>query len=127
MEKRTASIARKLFPRNANHSFLFRLHLQVSVPNALELPRITHRKSEFESFRNYLPFFLKSRGSFFLDDVGLIPEIMSLPIRRVSRVRSIFLGVPSEGWRILTGERPVMVEAGSHVAWMAGGDGNVAF
>ena len=37
------------------------------------------------------------------------------------------LGVPSKGQGTLTGESPVMVKAGSHVAWMAGGDGNDVF
>jgi len=35
--------------------------------------------------------------------------------------------VPSEGPHALAGESPARVIAGSPVAWMAGGDGNVAF
>ena len=35
--------------------------------------------------------------------------------------------VPSEGLHALAGGSPAGVKAGSPVAWMAGGDGNVAF
>jgi len=37
------------------------------------------------------------------------------------------LSVPSEGYRFLTGGSPVMAKAGSHVAWMAGDEGDVIF
>ncbi len=37
------------------------------------------------------------------------------------------LSVPSEGAHTLAGESPAMAKSQSHVAWMAGGEGNVAF
>ena len=42
-------------------------------------------------------------------------------------VRSLKFGVPSEGPHTLAGASPAMAKSQSHVAWMAGGDGNVAF
>ena len=42
-------------------------------------------------------------------------------------VPGFVLCVPSEGYCFLTGESPVMVEAGSHVAWMAGDGGDAIF
>jgi len=42
-------------------------------------------------------------------------------------VRLDYFGVPGEGWRTLAGESPVMAKAGNHVAWVAGGDGNITF
>jgi hypothetical protein len=37
------------------------------------------------------------------------------------------LGVPSEGPHTLAGASPAMAKSQRHVAWMAGGEGNVAF
>jgi len=37
------------------------------------------------------------------------------------------IGVPSEGPHTLAGASPAMAISQSHVAWMAGGEGNVAF
>ena len=40
---------------------------------------------------------------------------------------SLICGVPREGYCFLTGESPRHGKSQSHVAWMAGGGGNVAF
>jgi hypothetical protein len=42
-------------------------------------------------------------------------------------VTTLLLGVPGKGYCLLAGESPAMVRARSHVAWMAGGNGNIAF
>ncbi len=42
-------------------------------------------------------------------------------------IQVFLLGVPSEGPHILAGASPAMAISQSHVAWMAGGEGNVAF
>ena len=42
-------------------------------------------------------------------------------------VKPELLSVPSEGPHALAGESPARVRAGSPVAWIAGGDGNVAY
>ena len=42
-------------------------------------------------------------------------------------VKSLILSVPSEGPHALAGGSPARVTVGSPVAWMAGGDGNLAF
>ena len=68
---------------------------------------------------NHIPLFLIVRFKFFN---------MCYKGGRGRKGGQIFpLGVPSKGQGTLTGESPVMVKAGSHVAWMAGGDGNVVF
>lgn len=52
-------------------------------------------------------------------------ELMYRTQRTQGRVS--YFGVPSEGPHTLAGASPAMAKSQSHVAWMAGGDGNVAF
>jgi hypothetical protein len=40
---------------------------------------------------------------------------------------TLILSVPSEGPHTLAGASPAMAKSQRHVAWMAGGEGNVAF
>jgi hypothetical protein len=52
-------------------------------------------------------------------------EISSDEKRKICQ--GLTIGVPSEGWLTLAGGSPAMAKAGSHLAWMAGGDENVTF
>jgi len=77
---------------------------------------------------------------------GVKPELLSVPSEgphalageSPARVKAgsnklVFWGrtklasAPSEGSHVLAGESPARVRAGSPEAWIAGGDGNVAF